>query len=389
MSRVLHAIEKGLRIYAENSNTAYVDFLFGSAAPGGDAGDQDAASIGSIYLRDNGSFYQKTASTNATSDWTLNGSSSAVIGTWRGERIRAVTNDTVSAGARNLSTTPFSDDESPLLTAADFVVGDYVIADADGTPALMEVTAVSSPNVTFAAAANPLVANDTFVAINYLPDSPGAMEGQAIVNYNGSLIVKLGDIDWSLATGINLSGSYVAASGNVAANDTVEAAIAKLDGVNDNQDTLLGTAQGATNLGTFTGTIIPDNSTVKAALQSLETEIENGGHTSASAITTITTVDSVLVDNYSAVKWYVVVSEDATPANKKAFEIFALHNGTASADASSVDDDQYSILKKGSNFNLSVSVDLNGTGASQVMRLRVASTSAGVSVKAYREVIKF
>lgn len=389
MSRVLHAIEKGLRIYAENSNTAYVDFLFGSAAPGGDAGDQDAASIGSIYLRDNGSFYQKTASTNATSDWTLNGSSSAVIGTWRGERIRAVTNDTVSAGARNLSTTPFSDDESPLLTAADFVVGDYVIADADGTPALMEVTAVSSPNVTFAAAANPLVANDTFVAINYLPDSPGAMEGQAIVNYNGSLIVKLGDIDWSLATGINLSGSYVAASGNVAANDTVEAAIAKLDGVNDNQDTLLGTAQGATNLGTFTGTIIPDNSTVKAALQSLETQIENGGHTSASAITTITTVDSVLVDNYSAVKWYVVVSEDATPANKKAFEIFALHNGTASADASSVDDDQYSILKKGSNFNLSVSVDLNGTGASQVMRLRVASTSAGVSVKAYREVIKF
>lgn len=389
MSRVLHAIEKGLRIYAENSNTAYVDFLFGSAAPGGDAGDQDAASIGSIYLRDNGSFYQKTASTNATSDWTLNGSSSAVIGTWRGERIRAVTNDTVSAGARNLSTTPFSDDESPLLTAADFVVGDYVIADADGTPALMEVTAVSSPNVTFAAAANPLVANDTFVAINYLPDSPGAMEGQAIVNYNGSLIVKLGDIDWSLATGISLSGSYVAASGNVAANDTVEAAIAKLDGVNDNQDTLFGTAQGATNLGTFTGTIIPDNSTVKAALQSLETEIENGGHTSASAITTITTVDSVLVDNYSAVKWYVVVSEDATPANKKAFEIFALHNGTASADASSVDDDQYSILKKGSNFNLSVSVDLNGTGASQVMRLRVASTSAGVSVKAYREVIKF
>jgi hypothetical protein len=120
-----------------------------------------------------------------------------------------------------------------------------------------------------------LSANDTFIANNYLPDSPGAQEGKAIVNYNGSVMLKLADIDFAIATGINLSGSYAAAAGNVLPGDTLEAAVAKLDGVNDAQDTLLGTAQGALDLGTFTGAIISDNNSVKGALQELETSLES------------------------------------------------------------------------------------------------------------------
>lgn len=272
MSRVFFGLEKGVDIYAENGSLL-ARLLSGTAAPDG-LGDQSSAPIGSLYLRSGtGELYQKIANAGNSADYQLNGSSNASVGKWRPERIKAVTNDTVAVGSRNLSTTPFADDNGTLLTAADFVVGDFVIADADGTPLLREVTAISSPSVTFAAAASPLVAEDTFVAINYLPDADGG-ENRAIVNYNGSVIVKLGDIDWSIATGINLSGSYAAASGNVAASDTVEAAIAKLDGVNDNQDSLLGTAQGAVNLGTFTGATIPDSSTVKGALQSLETAHE-------------------------------------------------------------------------------------------------------------------
>lgn len=38
---------------------------------------------------------------------------------------------------------------------------------------------------------------------------------------------------------------------------------------------LTGVASGSTDLGTFTGSIIPDASTIKAALQALETDIEN------------------------------------------------------------------------------------------------------------------
>lgn len=280
MSRQNHAIEKALRIYKENSNTDFVDFLFGTAAPGGDAGEQDAAPIGSFYLRQNGAssgMYQKKANAGATGDWELNGASAATIGTFRGEKVRAVTNDTVTAGvARDLVASPFADDEGTTLVAADFAIGEFIIADSDGTPVLLEVTAISAPSVTFSTpgSAPTLSEGDTFVANNYLPDTPGDQEGQAIVHYNGSVIVKIGDVDWNFADGINMAAGYTAGSGDVSASDTVQSAIEKLDGNNDAQDSVLGTAQGAVDLGTFTGATISDNVSVKVALQELETAYE-------------------------------------------------------------------------------------------------------------------
>lgn len=50
--------------------------------------------------------------------------------------------------------------------------------------------------------------------------------------------------------------------------------VAEIDQNVDDLITLSGVAENATSLGTFTGTIIPDSSTVKAALQSLETFAE-------------------------------------------------------------------------------------------------------------------
>ena len=381
MSRVLHAIEKGLRVYAENSQTSFVDLLFGAGAPVGTSGETAAASIGSVYLdTTNGALYQKKFSTNSAADWILNGAA-ASIGKWRPERIKAVTNDTQGAGTRNLTTTPFADDDGTDLTAADFVVDDYIISDADGTPALLRVSAVSSPNVTFVAAADPLVAEDTFIAINYLPDPDGG-ENRALVNFNGSVIVKISDIDWQIATGINLSGSYAAASGNVAPSDTVEAAIAKLDGVNDNQDTLLGRPQGSTNLGTWTAPVdllFSATSTVKALFQRIGDLLMQLRGVQATGITAAATVDSVPHASVKAVKWLVEAFEEATPANRQAMEVFALTDGT------NVDETVYSKLKLGANFNLTIAVDISGAD----MRLRASSSTAGVTVTARRiEVVK-
>lgn len=278
MSRVLHGIEKGLRVYKENSQTEFIDYLFGSAAPGGDTGEQDAAPIGSLYLRQNGAsstIYQKIASANSTADWQENGATSAQIG-FRPEKVRAITGENVSPGARNLATTPFTDDNGTTLAAADFAVGEFIIANAGATAVLLEVTAISAPSVTFSTpvSAPALAEFDTFLAPNYLPDIDG-QENAALVQINSSgSAVKIADVDWNFADGINLTAGYVASSGNVAPSDSVQTAIAKLDGVNDNQDTLLGTAQGATNLGTFAGTTIADNETVKGALQDLESAHE-------------------------------------------------------------------------------------------------------------------
>lgn len=483
MARDLFWVEKGLRIGDENSDTAFIEFLQGTAAPGGDAGEQDAAPIGSLFVRRDGAsstLYQKVANAGATSDWQENGSSSAAIGTFRGEKVRAVTNDTVTAGvARDLVTSPFADDEGVTLSAADFALGEFIIADADGTPVLLEVTNISAPNVTFSTpgSAPALAEGDTFIANNYLPDSPADQEGQAIVNFNGTIIIKVGDVDWNFADGINLAAGYTAGSGDVSSSDTVQSAIEKLDGNNDNQDTLIGTAQGDTDLGTFSGATIADNQTVKGALQDLETAYEEtdanvddlitlsgvpenstdlGTFTGAiipdnqnnkqalqaletfaeseassqdeieqnvddlitlsgvpenstdlgtfsgdlladglttkgalqrledlldelkmvevTGVTTAVTVDEVPVATYSACKWFVEAFEEATPANKKAAEVYALNNGSVA------DDNVTSKLRVGSNFNVTLSVDISGGN----MRLRVSSTTAGVTVRARR-----
>jgi hypothetical protein len=420
MAREAFEIEKLLRISKENSNTDTIDILFGSGAPGGDAGEQDEAAIGSLYLRKNGSsstIYQKVAGGNATSDWQENGSSAVTVGTWRPEKIRAVTSENVGNGVRDLTATPFSDDDTPFLTAADFSVGEFIIDNSSVTPVLREVTAVSAPNITLSdpVSAPALAENDTFVAINYLPDSPGNQESQAIVNYNGSVMIKISDFDWALATGIDLSGSYSAATGDAAAGDSVEEALQKIDGNVDELTTAVGISQGDNDMGTYTGALLNDNESAKQNLQQLESEAESiralsgtalgdndfGTFTgdiyadnqdakelfqateneldqlkmvSATGITAITTVDEVPVANYAAVKWIVYAIEEATPANRKAQEVFALNNGTV------VDDSVSSVLRVGSNFNISLSVDISGGN----MRLRVSSSTAGVTVRVRR-----
>lgn len=100
--RVLHTIEKGIRLAKENSDTDIIDILFGSAAPGGDTGEQDNAPIGSVYFRTDGSMYSKIADTNATSDWQLNAPSSGespitVTGITSAQTVDSVLVDSVKA----------------------------------------------------------------------------------------------------------------------------------------------------------------------------------------------------------------------------------------------------------------------------------------------------
>jgi len=476
MSRNLFDVELGLKISEENSENG-VMVLAGTAVPDGTSGKQGDAEIGSIYIRrGTGELYQKVTNISAASDYVLIGGAS--VGKFRAELVRAVTGDTITPGARNLSTTPFTDDEGTQLAAGDFAVGEYVI----GNSVIYEVTDVSAPSITLSSVPGylDLAEGDTFVAHNYLPDSPAGQEGKALVTYNGTQIVKLSDIDWNFADGISLAAGYTAGSGDISASDTVQSAIQKLDGNNDNQDTLLGTSQGATDLGTFagatisdnttvkgalgelesaheevdanvndlitlsgmpenstdlgtfTGSVISDNTTVKNALQQLEskdetqdgiiTEIdanvddlitlsgvaENSTNlgaftgfgtilftatetvksalqavatflgslrsTEVTGVTAAATVDEVPVATIQACKWLVTAFEEATPANKKSFEVFAMNDGT------NTDDTVYAKLKLGASFDVTLSTDVSGGN----MRLRASSGTAGVTVRARR-----
>lgn len=380
MSRNFFGVEKGIDNYGENG-ALLVRFLFGTAVPDGLL-DQADAPIGSIYFRSGSNgIYEKVLNNGNAADWELNGAAAASIGKWREEKVTCVTNDTLALGTRDLVASPFADDNAPLLVAADFTVGDYIIADADGTPVLRQVSAISGDSITVIAAVNALVAEDTFVVTRYLPDPAGG-ENRAIVNYNGSVIVKISDIDWSLATGINLSGSYVAAAGNTVAGDTVEVAIAKIDGNVDALNTLSGVAQGATDLGSWTSPVdllFAATATIKATFQRIGDLLMQLRGVQVTGITTSTAVDTVPHATVKAVKWFVTAFEEATPNNRQAFEVYALNNGSA------VDDNLVSKLKVGSSFNLTTNVDISGAN----MRLMIASTTAGVTVTARRiEVVK-
>lgn len=386
MGRVLHGIEKGLRIFKENSDTLFVDIIFDAGAPAGTAGETDAAPIGSIYTNTtNGGIWKKIANTSSASDWLELGDVTIDELVWRNEKVRFATADTLSVGSVDVLALSDNDD----LVYGDVNVGEHVIGDVDGTPTLFEVTATpGSPNITIAAVSQAIADGDTFVVQQFLPD-PTGQEDQAIIHFPlaAGPGVKIGDINWDFATGINISGGYTPASGNPSSSDSVESAIEKLDGNNDAQDTTLGTAQGATSMGSFASPaslLLAASQSVKALFQRIGDLLAQLRGVEATGITAEATVDSVVVDDVKAVKWLVHAFEEATPANVKAFEVYAMHNGTASADATLADNTVFSKLKLGSNFDLDLSVDINGAGGSQEMRLRVASSSGGVTVTARR-----
>ena len=388
--RELFTVEKGLQIVPANADVG-VSIISGAGVPGGDVGEQDAAEVGSLYLRTTGQIYKKIASANLASDWENMQNVDLSLFAFRSEHVVAATGDVAPASGAviNLTSSPFGDDDAPALSAADFIVGDHIIFGVGGTPKLMRVSVVASPSITVVDATLPIANNNGFMVENFLPDAPDGQEKQALVMMSAGSIIKLGDVNWNFADGINLAASYAAQNGVISSVDSVNSAIEKLDGNQQDMQTTLGVAQGAVNLGAFSGQVIPDNQNVKQALKALETEIENGGRSGSVGITTITTIDQVLVDDVAVAKWYVEIEKSSAPGNKVGMEVLAIHNGTASSDASAKDETVYAKLKVGSNFNYTLSVVLSGVGAAQALQLKVASTEiGGVTVKAYREVVK-
>jgi hypothetical protein len=229
-----------------------------------------------------------------------------------------------------------------------------------------------------------LTGDQFFTSVNLL--DPNNQEQGAAFSYNGSSTVKTADFDFELATTVNLSSGYTAAGGTVAASDTVETAIAKLDDNQQDLNTLSGEGQGATDHGTFTGDIIQDNRNTHQALQDLETAIENEQEpetTTTGVGGTPTTVGSVLVDEVDYAVW-LVYAEGITDRSKKyASRISAIHNGTPLADATNgtagVDSDQNLFLEFNANKIAGITFDVvcTGAGGTQTMELQASCTEAG------------
>jgi len=421
MSRDLFRLEGGIHVTGVDSDVG-VQILHGSAIP------SIEAEAGSLYQRTNGELYQKNAAGTGTDKWTKMATIDDVTSiNWRPELIRALTATVAPIEGATVDATALSDDDDGMVVG-DFAIGEFIAFGSGGTEVLGKISAIASNDLTityigFDALAN----NDMMLVRSYLPDAAG-QENSALVFYSGTDYVKVSDFDWSLATGINLSSGYAASSGDVAASDTVEVAIQKIDGNVDAVEDALGVAQGdvnmgtftdtiltdntsakanlqelgtdlqalqtasgiaaeATNYGTFTGDIITDSSTNKVVLQELETAIEAvSANGSEDAITTITVIDSALVDSFNGVIWDVFISLDSAPERCIQLAVHAVHDGFGSADATVTDESVTNKLKIGAAFNYALTVSLSGTGAAQAMNLNI-SASAAVSVRSLRRSI--
>lgn len=91
---------------------------------------------------------------------------------------------------------------------------------------------------------------------------------------------------------------------------------------------------------------------------------------------TTITADSVLVDEVVAITWHVMI-EDLVSGDREYLQVSAIHDGSANGitDATQADYTLYSKLRLTNVSGDQVSVDLDGTGAAQVMRLRVVATN--------------
>lgn len=125
--------------------------------------------------------------------------------------VHAITDDAglaaASEGATLSALLPFSDDEAPEMVIGDFSAGDKIISKSGATSKVFEVyDDAGTLKLTFIGVSQP-VQGDGYLVKYDLPDSPSTQETNAIYYFNGDEMVKLGDFDWSLASGINV-GSF-------------------------------------------------------------------------------------------------------------------------------------------------------------------------------------
>ncbi len=143
-------------------------------------------------------------------------------------------------------------------------------------------------------------ANDSLIYVADTTDSGSSYAGKKITksnllsgyateSYVGTQISNLIDGAPGALDTLNEIAAAIADDASIA---TTLTALATANEVHiDNMATLTGVAKDSTNLGTFSGSTVADNQTVKAALQALETAVEAAGSSA-----TLTAVSADVVD---------------------------------------------------------------------------------------------
>lgn len=259
---------------------------------------------------------------------------------------------------------------------------------------------------------------DTFFTENDLLATEANREKTAAYHFNGTTLVREASFDFEAADSIDLTGTYVAASGDPAPGDSVQAAIAKIDGNQDATIQALGVGQGHTNLGTWTGTgatrILTNGAeSAKTAIQKVANELGgtaggSGNYVSNQSVNAnLNAIDAALTQAHAKVTVNNVVSDvntdidtvDLTGEGKFVEWDVTLVQSTntgnvysskfkAIASANGSDSVEYAILTIGSAIaNVVISIDASTLSAT---KLKVQATvTGGYHVKLVRRIGSF
>lgn len=356
--------------------------ISGTGAPGGDTGLQDGVPIGSIYLRIDASssisaIYQKITNVGNVSDWLETPSKDyvdAAIGglSWRDPAL--VRDNTLYA---NIAAAELAANVADTVDGITIQAGDRLLF-TNLTTGNENVYIVSgaTTNWTFTEDIKPAEDGDAIlIQEGTNADSQWVYTGTVWVQFaNSTSLAELGFIRAFIGKNAPGSETPVYSSADVVTQNTnLENAIGELDAsIGDRIYT--------------EDNFVTDGETLTQSIDSLDQAVAANSvvRTVVTGITTtFTTVDSLLVDDYQGAKWLVVAFSEGNPDRKRAFEIWAINDGTAVADATEVDFNRYSRLRTGPIPGLDFDVIVSGTGVAQVMELQ-ARANAAITVHATR-----
>jgi hypothetical protein len=417
MALDLYRVSLGLAI-DEDDGTEAGHVLSGGGAPGGDGAEQDDAPVGSIFLRTDASstisvVYQKITDTDSTSDWVQSASKDYVDNlvnglSWR-EPVLVRDNTTYA----DITAAETAANVGDTVDGVTITVGDRLLFTdlTTGNENVYEVSG-SSGNWTFTEDSNAATDGDAvLVQQGTSADQQWVYDGTNWVQFGGaSSNAELGFIRTFIGKTAAGSETPTYSSTNiVTSGDSLEAAIGDLDAAMGDQTY---TEQNyVTNGQTFTASIdaldinlqdafdaigdrtyteqnfVTDGESLTDSIDALDIalgDVTSLETSSATGITTATTVDTVSVDDVRASKWFVYAFDEGDPTQVRAEEVYAVHDGTASADATEVDWNRASRLRLNGNIaGFDIDVVLAGTGASQTMGLQL-SASDTITVYATR-----
>lgn len=358
-----------------------INFIAGAGAPGG-SGDPDTVALGSFYLDStNGDMYVKKTAGTGADKWKrlARAEESGTSLSWREPVL--VRDNTLYADITAAET---------AANVADLVDGETIVS---GDRLLFDNLTSGNENV--------YIVSGGTGAWTFTEDTNLATDGDTVYTQSGTDAGKqftFNGTDWvqSNQTTLDELGfirAFIGKTGSGAETPTYSSELHITTG--DNLEVAIGKLDAHLGADVTTGKYLTSGDTVGTSLDKLQVGLTNTRfETTSAGVSAVTTIDTVLVDTVRAAFWKVDLHGTAEGDGSKirTVVISARHDGHnigATADATDVAFTVYSKLKHGSISNLTITVDLNGSGGSQEMRLRITSSGTTIDVKAIREVINF